>query len=313
MSAPTGRPGPAGHEQFEELAVGWALHALEPEDEALFAAHLGGCAQCTRTVADTQEVMAALASDLPEAEPSDGLRDRLRAAVEETEQQSAAPPSPVPPAVPSNRPSNRPSTPPAAPRTGPARPSSAPVPGPGALDGLHRPRPPRDPDLRPAWRRVLPGALVAAAVAAILALGTWNVVIAGDRDAAEATAARQEQVLRAVLQDGPATVAPLSDPEEPDGPPVATVVARRDGVQVVSNGLAVNDQRDAVYVLWGIGDESPVALGTFDVVSPRIDLRTVGSSAAGSDDFDSYGISREPGRQAPSAPTDIVATGQVTS
>ena len=26
------------HEAFDELAVGWALHALEPEDEALFAA-----------------------------------------------------------------------------------------------------------------------------------------------------------------------------------------------------------------------------------------------------------------------------------
>ena len=32
----TARP-PADHAAFDELAVGWALHALEPEDESLFA------------------------------------------------------------------------------------------------------------------------------------------------------------------------------------------------------------------------------------------------------------------------------------
>ncbi|HJX44749.1 MAG TPA: anti-sigma factor, partial [Geodermatophilus sp.] len=74
------------HETFDELAVGWALHALEPEDEALFTPHLAACPRCTRTVAETAEVMAALAGDLPPAEPSEGLRDRLREAVERTEQ-----------------------------------------------------------------------------------------------------------------------------------------------------------------------------------------------------------------------------------
>ena len=57
------------HVLFDELAVGWALHALEPEDEAIFAVHLEGCARCTRTVAETSEVMAAMAADLPVAEP----------------------------------------------------------------------------------------------------------------------------------------------------------------------------------------------------------------------------------------------------
>jgi hypothetical protein len=74
------------HGPYDELAVGWALHALEPEDEALFGAHLPSCPRCTRTVAETSEVMSALAGDLPQVEPSEGLRDRLRAAVEQTEQ-----------------------------------------------------------------------------------------------------------------------------------------------------------------------------------------------------------------------------------
>ena len=72
--------GAPDHAALDELAVGWALHALEPEDEALFAVHLPGCSRCAATVAETTEVMGAMARDLPAAEPSEGLRSRLRAA-----------------------------------------------------------------------------------------------------------------------------------------------------------------------------------------------------------------------------------------
>src|SRR3954468_21696155 len=89
------------HETWDELAVGWALHALEPEDEAVFARHLPDCTRCARTVAETVEVMAALATDLPAAEPSEELRQRLRAAVEETEQVQRAV---LPPDQPVHRP-----------------------------------------------------------------------------------------------------------------------------------------------------------------------------------------------------------------
>ena len=64
------------HDPFDELAVGWALHALEPDDEAVFVAHLPGCERCATTVAETSEAMAAMATDLPQAEPSAALRDR---------------------------------------------------------------------------------------------------------------------------------------------------------------------------------------------------------------------------------------------
>ena len=95
-------PGPArgGHEAFDELAVGWALHALEPEDEHVFTAHLAGCARCARTVAETTDVMSAMATDLPVAEPSDSLRERLRAAVEETPREIRPTPPPAPAARP---------------------------------------------------------------------------------------------------------------------------------------------------------------------------------------------------------------------
>ena len=283
------------HRPWDELAVGWTLHALEPEDETTFAVHLAGCDRCAQTVAETAEVMAAMAGDLPQAEPSEGLRERLRAAVEETEQLPPPEPAPQQPARPQ----------PVAPAVPPlvARGNSV-----SDVAGLEPSFPLRAVDGRPAWRRVLPTALVAAGVAAVLALSAWNVVLTGDRDAARAQAAQQSRVLEQLLVPGTATIAPLTD----GGEPVATVVAREDQVEVVASGLPVNAD-DSVYVVWGMRSGSPVAIGTFDVVTPQTDLRTVRSTETGLDDYAAYGISIEPGRQAPSAPTEVVATGQVTS
>ena len=280
------------HRAWDELAVGWALHALEPEDETLFAAHLRTCDRCAQTVADTSEVMAALAGDLPQADPSDALRDRLRAAVEETEQVRPAE-VPEPPVA----------------RAPVQRPTPVPVDGVSPFGNLRAPLPPRHAEPRPAWRRVLPTALVAAAVAAVLALGAWNVVVTGDRDAARTVAAEQSQVIDSLLQPGRAAIAPLTE----NGETIATVVARDGQVQVLAEGLEPNDESSETYVVWGTGSGSPVAIGTFDVVSPGMELRTVGSQVTGLDDYSAYAISREPGRQAPTTPSVIVATGQVTS
>lgn len=286
------------HETFDELAVGWALHALEPEDEELFAAHLPTCPRCRRTVSETTDVMGALAVDLPPVDPPERLRDRLRAAVEQTEQLPrparddvrTTPPVPPPP-TPVDRP--------------------APVHRSGvSTSGAHRaPVPLGGGDPRSSWRRVLPNALVAAAVAAILALGTWNVVISSAREEAQATAAEQTELLDALLTPGRATITPLTA----DGTAVATVVARDDQVQVVTAGLAPNDVREQTYVVWGLGVGDPAALGTLDVTSPQPTLQTVGSGASGLQDYTGYAVSLEPGRSVPPEPGDIVASGEVPS
>ena len=299
MSAALGGGGADEHSGWDELAVGWALHALEPEDETQFSAHLAGCARCVRTVGETSEVMAAMAGDLPQAEPSEGLRDRLRAAVEQTEQ--------IPPA---QHRSAEPELPPVTPRA--PRPVPEPLPAPvggSSFGNVRAPLPARSAERRLAWRRGLPIALAAAAVAAVLSLGALNVVATGDRDAAQARAEAESRMLAELLQPGQTTIAPLTD----GGRALATVVARDGEVQVVADGLAVNDSHDHTYVVWGLGDDLPKALGTFDVVTSELDLRTVGSTGTGLDDFTEYGISLEPGRQAPSYPTDIVATGEVDS
>jgi anti-sigma-K factor RskA len=116
-----------------------------------------------------------------------------------------------------------------------------------------------------------------------------------------------------LLAPGQATVAPLQEVDA-RGRTVATVVARSDELQVVTDGLSVNDADETTYVVWGMGkEEGPVPLGTFDVSRSQIDVRTVGSPATGLDGFPLYGISLEPGQEAPSEPTDVVATGEVTS
>jgi anti-sigma-K factor RskA len=263
------------HETFDELAVGWALHSLEPEDEALFTPHLAGCDRCARTVAETEEVMAALATDLPPAEPSSELRSRLREAVERTEQ------------LPVHR----------------VRP--APSAGfPDYDDAREAPAP-----LAARWRRVLPSLLAAAAFALIVALGVWNVALNESRSQAEATAAAQARIIAAMLTPGRAAITPVSTPS---GDAVATVMARPDQIAVITHGLKVNDAATTTYVLWGVQSRTPVALGTFDVADTQMDVRTVGSTDSGLDQFAAYAISLEPGRRAPAKPTDVVAEGPVT-
>jgi hypothetical protein len=125
-----------------------------------------------------------------------------------------------------------------------------------------------------------------------------------------ATAAEQAAIVDALLQPGQAAIAPVAGD---DGRTVATVIARDDRMQVVADGLPTNDTSSTTYVIWGMDEDAPDPIGTFDVVDDQMDLRPVGSSATGLDDYSEYRISIEPGRQAPSVPTDVVATGEVTS
>jgi hypothetical protein len=267
------------HEALDEIAVGWALHALEPEDEAAFAVHLPGCARCAATVAETTEVMEAMARDLPAADPSDELRSRLRAAVGTTEQL----PGPAVPAA-------------------PMAPDQGLDPGDTAVPSVRA-------GGHPAWRRALPAALAAAAVATIVGLGLWNIFLTSSQEKLQETVATQEEVMAALLSPGRATVARLED----DGRPVATVVARSAELKVITDGLPVNEVDATNYVVWGMGEGDPIALGAFDVTRSQMDVKTVGSPSTGLDGFPQYGISLEPGQETPSVPTAVVATGEVDS
>ena len=73
--------------------------------------------------------------------------------------------------------------------------------------------------------------------------------------------------------------------------------------------VAPNDTEDQTYVIWGIDDTGAKAIAPFDVTGSQMTLQTVGSGSTGLDEYDQYAISLEPGREAPSEPTDIVASG----
>ena len=66
--------------RYHELAVGWALHALEPAEESVVIGHLADCPTCASIAAETEEVGAMLALSVPQTVPSVGLEQRILSA-----------------------------------------------------------------------------------------------------------------------------------------------------------------------------------------------------------------------------------------
>jgi anti-sigma-K factor RskA len=61
------------HSDYEQLAAGYVLGALEPDDEHDFQRHLGGCAQCEAIVRELEGVVGQLAYAAPPVEPPETL------------------------------------------------------------------------------------------------------------------------------------------------------------------------------------------------------------------------------------------------
>lgn len=96
-SAPRREPRKDPHLPFEELAVGHALSALEPEESERFAAHLRACARCERAVTEHTETLAQLAYAAPPVEPPPSLLEGIRAGVREGGRRETAPAAAAPP------------------------------------------------------------------------------------------------------------------------------------------------------------------------------------------------------------------------
>jgi anti-sigma-K factor RskA len=73
---------PMSHSEYEELAAGYVLGALEPDDEHVFRRHLEGCAACEANVRELEAVVGELAYAAPQVEPPDtvwaGIRREIR-------------------------------------------------------------------------------------------------------------------------------------------------------------------------------------------------------------------------------------------
>ena len=73
---------PMSHSEFEELAAGYVLGALEPDDEHDFQRHLDGCATCEATVRELEAVAGELAYAAPPVDPPDTLWAGIRRQIE---------------------------------------------------------------------------------------------------------------------------------------------------------------------------------------------------------------------------------------
>ncbi|MDF2975432.1 MAG: putative transrane anti-sigma factor [Actinomycetospora sp.] len=279
-------------DDHEALAVGWALHALDHEDEEAFAAHLATCPHCRRTVDETLETFGGIAEALEPVAPPPDLRARLLDAVAD-DAPTADPPPTVWASSPRREPSDereREAAPPAAASGGSPRHAS--------VVSLRRRRATR-------WLAVAAAALVLVAVGG-LAAATQS--LRSERDAAAAQAQRDAVVVDVLRDAGtPGVVhATLADPQ---GALVGLVVDDGSGPRVLTTGLSANAP-DEVYVLWGIAAASPRPLGTFDVAGQAPSVHSVPSSPEAVP-YAGFAVSLEPGRTAPASPTRVVASGQV--
>lgn len=94
MTSPR-RPDDLHDDELEELAAGYALQALDADDEARFRAHLAGCLRCRTLVADYATVAAALPEVLEEIEASPTVRQRVLGMAEQDAGAARAEPVPL--------------------------------------------------------------------------------------------------------------------------------------------------------------------------------------------------------------------------
>jgi hypothetical protein len=268
--------GPAAdHARLGELAAGYALHALDPQEEADFLRHLPDCAECQDALAGFTEVTAALADSWPDPVPAEPdhrpdpqLGERIMAAI-------AAGPAP------------------GAPLPGPGQ---DPADQPGTVTSLAEHR----------RRRRLRAVVASAAAAAIVAAGAvWGGLAAtgGSTPSAPAAGCAQAGTCREVVLTS-------ADSRHPAG----KVVVSGTTAWFDSSGLKADNPRRQIYVLWQItGKHTPVAVGSFEVTGHRGQPVRVGSLAVPFHSTWAFAVSIERGRLIPATPSHPVALGQVPS
>jgi hypothetical protein len=225
-----------------------ALHALEPEDEQDFLAHLSGCALCERALVEHEAALSELAYAADPVEPPPSLLEGIRAGVRASGRPVVVADQPVTPTVPTADPAGVPAVVPAAP--------------PASLAEARSRREQRTPR--------------AAHVARCC----------GCRRSGRLGRRVGQRPARAARRAGPAQQpagqhpGAAGGPGDADGPPA---VRRRGGgrgrpvsdteVELVLDGLPVNGD-DTPTSLWGEAPDGSVqAVGAFDVTSADLQVR----------------------------------------
>lgn len=281
-----------------ELAVGWALHALEPADEDVMRTHLPDCHICREAVQRTEELIGVLAGTVAVSQPRAELRVQVMASVATTPQTPKEKRS-TPWLRPSGVPEGRSITVGWHPDGG------------GGADPSHAAER-LNAQARSARRRQL-NALLITGLIAVVGVGAlvYRQVegIARPGQVAESKPGQLNEILAQIRQPG-ATYAVLS---APNGEPVAGVMVSGASRQVLPYALLPNHPKESMYVLWGIDGASAVPIGQFDVTASDRSLRPVGPVVRAGDAFRVYVISIERSQRMPPSPGLVVASGQVAN
>ena len=276
-----------------DLAVGWALHALEPDEEAEFAEHLPQCAECAQRVDRTESVAALLAAGVEQVDPPPRLREAVLAAARAPQNSRptgvrSAPVAAQPPAAvrpdgdqsDADRPhADRPHADRlhADRRTSPPLPVGAPV----TLGRLAR------------SRRVL--AVAVAAVLVAVGIG-WvaGAVLGPDGASSNALPQLSAQSVRSatLVADGGDRV-------------FAVVLTEGSQASLVPVSMKPAAAGEAFW-LWGIADGAPVPLGRVSPGSGAVSS-VVDAGSADPSSFPTFAVSSEPVDAVPTAPSTIVA------
>jgi hypothetical protein len=339
------RPSDADHGEWDSLAVGWALSALDPKDQDRFSEHLSGCARCIATVREALHTVADLAYALPEETPPRRLRRRIMQAaaaeprvdphdglatgpfdVADRGADSHAADGPRPDrdaaghaaaGVPAGREAaGRPAD-----GARPARDADHPTPdgGPtGRTASGQAGGPGEGRDVDPAAvvpirsRRRIGPAAIAAMLALIVALVAWNVKLHSDQDQLRNAVAERDELVTRLTEAGPARIAIIRGPAG-TGDRSATVVVKQGRIGLVTETLPPQPS-DRTYWLWSLRDRrdpNPVPLANFAVPESRLSACNI-EPPPGVDPDRAFAISTEPASVRPTTPTDVVAYGSTT-
>lgn len=272
------------HQGFEELAVGSALSALEPDDEARFADHVAGCARCGGAVVEHRETLAQLVYAAPSVEPPASLLEGIRAGVQAERRHRSGQPAAAP-------------EPHWAAGSAPASPADPPV-------QLDQRRPRRSVEVRRS--HLLTAA--AAVVALLVGLGGWNAALHREKGERDDRVQSLATAVRALESADTRTVRLAS----PEGEVQAVAVVRGEQMSLVVEGLPPNSD-DTVYVLWGQSRYGDVrAIGTFDVERPDLDVLHGMRIEPGAGELTTLMVTQEQGRTAPALTTqEVLVSGAV--
>jgi anti-sigma-K factor RskA len=290
------------HGEWDALAVGWALSALEPHDEARFAVHLPTCQRCTATVRETLRTVSDMAYAVPDEAPPAGLKQRImQAAAAEPRDQAGSSPTgrlriddPPPPALDSAR-------------RLPEPPAELPEPR------THR-HAARDDDrvvpLEPRRRRWASRLAAAAAVVLIAALGAWNYQLRSDNDGLRTVVAQREAAISQLTASGPAKVAVVNDAKV-QTIRRATVVVQNGRTSILVENLPPRTGTQT-YWLWTLNcDVSNLkAIEGFRVGTQGFSVQNV-PSEPGLATAQCFAVSAESKPGTPTTPERVVAVGQL--